>query len=230
MHDQLSAEVAALAEYEQSLEQVEQTARETEQAARDQARRLGRARQRAARKLAREVTGELEDLEFGAPEFGVHVEALPESLSATGADRVEFLVALNPGEGKHPLKAVASGGELSRLLLAVKRALAGVGPVSTYIFDEVDTGIGGAVASAVGRKLREVSDHHQVICITHLAQIAGMSNAHFCVSKTQADGRTATRIDHLTRKARVEELARMLGGEKVSGKTRAAARELMVGS
>jgi DNA repair protein RecN (Recombination protein N) len=112
-------------------------------------------------------------------------------------------------------------------MLAVKRAVAGVGPVGTYIFDEVDAGIGGPVASAVGRKLKEVAACHQVICITHLPQIAGMADHHLFVSKKEIEGRTATAISALGKTARVEELARMLAGDQVTPKTRAAARELI---
>ena len=104
------------------------------------------------------MQGELEDLSFGEAGFGVRVESDGE-IGPTGADRVELTVALNPGEGEHPLRRTASGGELSRLMLAIRRALAGVGPVGTYIFDEVDAGIGGGVAAAVGRKLADVADH-----------------------------------------------------------------------
>ena len=114
-------------------------------------------------------------------------------------------------------------------MLAIKRAIAGVGPVGTHIFDEVDSGIGGPTASAVGRKLKEVSDCHQVICITHLPQIAGMADAHFFVSKKEEDGRTATAVARLERADRVEELARMLAGDKVTDTTRAAAHELIGG-
>ncbi len=172
---------------------------------------------------------ELGDLMFAKAGFEVEIDS-ERPLGPTGQDAVEFLAALNPGEGAHPIQKTASGGELSRLMLAVKRALAGVGPVGTYIFDEVDAGIGGPTASAVGRKLREVSECHQVICITHLPQIAAMADAHFFVSKKQEQGRTATEIRRLSGAERIEELSRMLGGDKVTDKTRAAAKELLATS
>jgi DNA repair protein RecN (Recombination protein N) len=112
-------------------------------------------------------------------------------------------------------------------MLAIKRALSGVGPVGTYVFDEVDTGIGGPTAAAVGRKLREVAGHHQVLCITHLPQIAGMADAHFFVAKAEVEGRTTSRVERLEKTRRVEEIARMLGGEKVTAATRKAATELL---
>lgn len=140
---------------------------------------------------------------------------------------MEFLVRLNPGEGAHPLRKVASGGELSRLMLALRRSVAGLGPHGSYIFDEVDAGVGGAEAAAVGRKLSEVAEHHQVVCITHLPQIASFAESHFVVGKTSDDGRTVTRVRRLKEKSRVDEIARMLGGERITDKSRAAARELL---
>jgi DNA repair protein RecN (Recombination protein N) len=209
------------------MEEAESTLAVLHQQAGDHAKKLSRDRKRAARKLAKAVTDELKDLQFGNASLEVGVQPRPSGMGAFGIDQVEFLVVLNPGEGAHPLRTVASGGELSRLMLAIKRVLAGVGPVGTYVFDEVDAGIGGGVAASVGRKLKEVSSHHQVICITHLPQIAGMADSHLHVSKKETGGRTTTGITQLGRGERVEEIARMLGGEKVSEKTRAAARELI---
>ena len=150
-------------------------------------------------------------------------------LSETGLDRVEFLIAPNPGEPTRPLRTIASGGELSRAALALKRALAGVGPVGTYVFDEVDAGISGAVAAMVGRKLREVSRHHQVLCVTHLPQVAALADVHFQVTKTQRGQRTVTTITELDREGRNEEVARMMSGSQVTNASRAAARELIEG-
>ena len=164
---------------------------------------------------------------FNGADFDVRVENDGKALTKSGMDQISFYVALNPGEGAHAVQKTASGGELSRLMLAIKRAVAGVGPVGTYIFDEVDAGIGGPVASAVGRKLKEVSACHQVICITHLPQIAGMADLHLFVSKREENGRTATDITPLSKRARIEELARMLAGDQVTAKTRAAAKELI---
>ena len=143
-----------------------------------------------------------------------------------GADRIEFTFAPNVGEGAHSLRAVASGGELSRLMLAIRRALAGVGPVSTWIFDEVDAGIGGAVATAVGKRLADVARHHQVVCITHLPQIAGFAEAHYVVNKSSHAGRTRTEVRRLSEEERVKEVARMLGG-RPTATAEATARELI---
>jgi DNA repair protein RecN (Recombination protein N) len=148
-------------------------------------------------------------------------------LGPTGMDRVEFLIATNPGEEPRPLRKVASGGELSRALLALKRVLAGLGPVGTYVFDEVDTGVGGAVAETIGRKLAEVGKHHQVLCITHLPQVAAFGGTHLHVRKEVRDGRTRSRVHRLDPETRVEEIARMLGGATVTEAARSAAAELV---
>jgi DNA repair protein RecN (Recombination protein N) len=148
-------------------------------------------------------------------------------LGATGFDRVEFLIATNRGEAPRPLRKVASGGELSRALLALKRVLAAQGPVGLYVFDEVDTGVGGAVAEVIGRKLHEVSQHHQVLCITHLAQIAVYADTHFQVRKEVVDDRTRSAVRLLTAGERDDEVARMVGGIHVGEGTRRAAREMI---
>jgi DNA repair protein RecN (Recombination protein N) len=148
-------------------------------------------------------------------------------LSSTGVDRVEFLIAPNRGEDPKPLRRIASGGELSRAMLALKRVLAGLGPGGLYVFDEVDAGVGGAVAEVIGRKLREVAQHHQVLCITHLPQIAVFAAAHFHASKSVEAGRTRSGIRRMDESEQRDEIARMLGGIKITDKTRAAAREML---
>ena len=149
-------------------------------------------------------------------------------LSETGIDRCEFLIAPNTGEEARPLRKVASGGELSRALLAIKRVLAGLGPGGLYVFDEVDSGVGGAVAEVIGRKLAQVAEHHQVLCITHLAQIAVHGDSHLRVSKDVEGGRTRSSIARLDDTAeRLDEVARMVGGVKITKRTREAAREML---
>jgi DNA repair protein RecN (Recombination protein N) len=145
----------------------------------------------------------------------------------TGLDRVELLIAPNRGETPRPLGKIASGGELSRSLLAIRRVLAARSPGGTQVFDEVDTGVGGAVAEAIGRKLAAVAAHHQVLCITHQPQIAAYADQHLHISKEVVDGRTRTIARVLDPVARVEELARMMGGIDVSDATRRAAHDLI---
>ncbi len=227
MRDKIKTEIEVLSEYDEAVGRAEAVLSEAQKDAALHASQLSKDRLGAAKRLKRAVMTQLVDLQFGKAGFDIRLTPKPEELTHFGIDRVEFLVALNLGEGAHPLRRVASGGELSRLMLALKRALAGVGPVGTYIFDEVDAGIGGSVAASVGRKLKEVATHHQVICITHLPQIAGMADMHLHVSKETRGKRTATRMVRLSQKERIKELARMLGGEKITQKTLDAARELM---
>jgi DNA repair protein RecN (Recombination protein N) len=151
----------------------------------------------------------------------------PSPLSLRGADRVEFLISPNVGEEVKPLAKIASGGELSRIMLAMKRILAKVGGRQVLIFDEVDSGIGGAMAEVVGKKLKELSRHHQVICVTHLPQIACFADQHHSVRKEVKSGRTMTLVDRLDKESIVDEIARMLGGVKVTEKTKAHAREMI---
>ena len=157
--------------------------------------------------------------------FQVQIEDLP--LSSKGMDRVEFLISPNFGEEVKPLAKIASGGELSRMMLAMKRILAGVGGRQVLIFDEVDSGIGGAIAEVVGRKLRELSKNHQVICVTHLPQIACYADTHYSVRKEVKGGRTLTRVERLEKERAVDEIARMLGGVTVTEKTTAHAKEMI---
>jgi DNA repair protein RecN (Recombination protein N) len=149
------------------------------------------------------------------------------NLRASGWDRPEFFFSANPGEAPRPLAKVASGGELSRLMLAMKCLLAKKDMVETVIFDEVDAGIGGEAAEAVAKKIKELSGHHQVLCITHLPQIAARGNLHFRVEKAAKEGRTQSEVRRLGDEERVSELARMLAGRSPSEHTLAWARELL---
>ncbi len=148
-------------------------------------------------------------------------------MSENGIDRAVFSIAPNVGEALKPLAAVASGGELSRVVLALKSILAANETVATIVFDEVDAGIGGAVAEVVGRKLADLARHHQVICITHLPQIAKFGDQHFRISKQVTAGRTRTLITSLSSADRTQEIARLLGGEKITRLTLEHAREML---
>lgn len=189
------------------------------------AQKLSRERRRVASELKRSVEKELATLGMKKTTFQVRID--DQALSGKGKDRIEFLISPNIGEEVKPLAKIASGGELSRIMLAIKRILAGIGGRQVLIFDEVDAGIGGAVAEVVGRKLRELSKHHQVICVTHLPQIACFADRHHSVRKEVKSGRTITLVHPLEKEARVDEIARMLGGVKVTDKTRAHAQEMM---
>jgi DNA repair protein RecN (Recombination protein N) len=156
----------------------------------------------------------------------VEVAITPRPLGPHGADDVELLLAANKGEERRPLARVASGGELSRIMLALKLALRRADEVATYVFDEVDSGIGGATAHAVGALIRAVAEQRQVLCVTHLPQIAAYADAHYHVEKIEAAGRTETLVKKLGAAARKDELARMLGGSATS-RAKAHAAELL---
>jgi DNA repair protein RecN (Recombination protein N) len=185
---------------------------------------LTKARTAAARTLEKEVGAALAELGLAAARLTVAIE--PRPLGATGADKIELLLAANRGEEARPLARIASGGELSRIMLALKLALRRADEVATYVFDEVDAGIGGATAQAVGAQIRAVADHRQVLCVTHLPQIAAHADHHFHVEKSEVDGRTETAVTELTATARKDELARMLGGHSTA-RARAHAAELL---
>ncbi|MGO8987809.1 MAG: DNA repair protein RecN [bacterium] len=188
-------------------------------------KKLSGERRRVASELKRSVEKELNSLGMKKTVFEIRIDPLP--LSLKGADRVEFLISPNVGEEVKPLAKIASGGELSRIMLAMKRILAKIGGRQVLVFDEVDAGIGGAMAEVVGRKLRELSQHHQVICVTHLPQIACFADQHHSVRKEVKSGRTITLVDRLDKELIVDEIARMLGGLKVTEKTKAHAKEMI---
>ena len=176
---------------------------------------LSARRHTAAEELAKRIQSELTQLDMPKVRFQVEFapKDAPDGMDATGMDTVRFLMSANVGEALKPINKIASGGELSRIMLALKNVLAETEQVSTLIFDEVDTGVSGRAAVKVARKLFEVSKGRQVLCVTHLPQIAAMGDVHFSVEKGEADGRTFTRVERLDRHRRREELARLSGGQ-----------------
>ena len=191
------------------------------------ATKLSRHRKRAATELGRVVTESMQGLAMEGGRFRVALATDPARRERHGIDRIAFEVAPNPGTTPAPLGKVASGGELSRIALALQLATIEAAPVPTLIFDEVDAGIGGAVADTVGRLLREVGEHAQVLCVTHLAQVAARAHGHLRVTKRVADGRTRTELEALDARATKEEIARMLGGARVTKKSLQHAAELL---
>lgn len=195
---------------------------------REAARTLSDARTRAARALSTRTSELIAELGMGGGRFGAALEPHDGGRpDPQGAERVEFLVSANAGQPPRPLRKVASGGELSRISLAIEVAALGHDLVPTMVFDEVDSGIGGAVAEIVGHKLRALGERRQALCVTHLPQVAAQGHAHYRVSKAEASGMTQSAVELLDAKARTEELARMLGGVEVSREARAAARRLL---
>ena len=223
-------ELAALDRRDREVERLEA---EVAGAAEEFCRRAGeltQARREAAASLSGRAAEELRDLALANSRFEIAMERLP-SPSAQGVDRVSFLFSANPGQPRRPLRQVASGGELSRVALAVKTCLepeAAGGPFRrTLVFDEIDSGVGGRVAESIGRRLKGLSAGSQVLCVTHLPQIACFADAHFHVSKFQDGERTAANVAELSRTERTEEIARMLSGTELSSAALENARQLL---
>ena len=195
---------------------------------RDAAARLTKAREAAARTLSERTSALIAELGMGGGVFDVAlVSAADGQPDPQGAERTEFLVSANAGQPPRPLRKVASGGELSRISLAIEVAALGHDLVPTMVFDEVDSGIGGATAEIVGQKLRALGTQRQALCVTHLPQVAAQGHAHYRVSKAPVEGMTQSAVEMLDDKARADELARMLGGVEVSREARAAAKKLL---
>jgi DNA repair protein RecN (Recombination protein N) len=192
------------------------------------AQALGKARARAASTLAAAVTSALAELGMKGARFEAVLEATESrEPDPQGGERVEFQFSANPGQPPRPLRKVASGGELSRVSLAIEVAALDADDVPTMVFDEVDAGIGGAVAEVVGAKMRRLGEHRQVLCVTHLPQVAAQGHAHLRASKSTRKGDTRTRIETLDQDARIEEVARMLGGVDIAEESRALARKML---
>lgn len=189
------------------------------------AQTLSKGRARAAQALSDDVTAAMQDLSMSGGRFSIALTAAEPA--AYGLEQVEFLVAGHAGVAPRPLAKVASGGELARIALAISVIASSSTATPTLIFDEVDSGIGGAVAEVVGRLLKRLGQDRQVLCVTHLPQVASQGNQHFQVSKRNEGGKTVSQIQALDRKSRVEEIARMLGGLEITATTRKHARELL---
>ncbi len=221
-HDRLS-------DYESSIEKLQRVEAMGHTAYRKAAEALSTARRKAAKSFEGAIQTELNDLAMERTTVRVKIEDGPEG--ADGIDRVDILIAPNRGEEPRPMQRIASGGELSRIQLAIAAALfkaSGRSAAATLVFDEIDAGIGGRVAEVVGRKLQELAARNQVICVTHLPQIASFGNTHFFVWKEDAAGHTRARIRRLDDdEMRVQEIARMLGGETVTASAVTHARELL---
>jgi DNA repair protein RecN (Recombination protein N) len=227
----LKARLAALDAGTGAVAAAERRAAETRAAYLAAAGRLTEARKAAAGKLEKAVAAELPPLKLDRARLVVEVAAKPENAwGPDGVDRVTFLVSTNPGQAPGALDKIASGGELSRLMLALKVVLARGSPVPTLVFDEVDSGIGGATAAAVGDRLARVAERLQVLVVTHSPQVAARGMRHLSVAKQVKGGRAETRVTPLDQPARREEIARMLAGERVTEAARAAADSLLTGS
>jgi DNA repair protein RecN (Recombination protein N) len=230
---ELEAEFDALTHSEQRLGEIEASLEKSATQLKALCSKLSDARSKVSGRLADAVTAELRELNMSDARFAIELVSNSktlESCSASGADQIQFVVQTNRGESARPLGKIASGGELSRLMLAIRRVIADRGGIGVYLFDEIDAGMGGQTAFQVGRKLKSVASHNQVICITHLPQVASFADHHLVVRKSAQGRRTLTEIVSLAasdKKLRQEELARMLGGPVLTKKSLENAAELM---
>ncbi|MFA5516723.1 MAG: DNA repair protein RecN [Desulfuromonadales bacterium] len=227
--EEIAREIESLGELETSREELQLKAVAIRERLLQAGAELSLARRQAASRLQEAVEGELKDLLMEKARFEMRFFPLAEP-GSQGLERGEFYLTPNPGEEPRPLAWIASGGELSRIMLALKRAAPESEAIPTLIFDEVDTGVGGTAATAVGGKLKGVADRAQVLCITHLPQVAAFADTHLRVEKQEDEGRTRTLVVHLDGEERVREMARMLGGSLVTEKTLEHAREIILRS
>lgn len=224
--EQLRQQIDALEKASDDLSSLQSTIEPLIREQTDLARQLSAKRQAAAKRLCPMIERELSELGMEKAEFAVALSSLGEPI-ASGVDQVEFVVRTNPGQSPQPLRKIASGGELSRIMLALKGILAAGERVSVLVFDEIDANVGGRLGSVIGAKLRSLAGRHQVLCITHLPQIASYADRHLTVRKDVARDKTRTTVRAIDGVERLEELAEMIGGQRVTQTTRAQATELL---
>lgn len=224
--DKITLELEQIENYDEAKAALEQELIVATADLQEKASALTAVRKASASELSAAIEAELHDLNFGNAELSIHFEE-PESIGPNGNDLVEIFISTNKGEPLKPLVRIASGGEISRIMLAIKNITGTYDRIPTMIFDEIDAGISGITASIVGRKLREIAENHQVICITHLPQIAACGDSNYRIHKESDDDSTYTNVDRLSEDEVVDEIARLLGGENITETTRLSARELM---
>jgi len=223
------SDIALIDAGEEKLKGLEAAARAAEADYRAAAAALSKSRAKAAAALDKAVSGELKPLKLERAKFSTQIECDPASAGPNGIDRIEFWVQTNPGTRAGPLMKVASGGELARFLLALKVVLADRGSAPTLVFDEIDTGVGGAVSDAIGVRLAKLARGVQVLAVTHAPQVAARADRHYLISKDALEKgrRVATRVVALAEERRREEIARMLAGAEITNEARAAAERLI---
>jgi DNA repair protein RecN (Recombination protein N) len=229
---EIEEELKSISSVDDEIEQMTKELESLKSELLEKAQKLSQKRRETASALKRAIEEEIRTLKMEKAVFEVIFKDQANdqgltSFNPRGIDTVEFYLTTNVGEEMKPLNRIASGGELSRIMLAIKKALARSGSIGTLIFDEVDSGIGGATAEDVGKKLKDVSKHQQVLCITHLPQIACFGDMHYRVAKMVSGERTVTSIDILSEEDRLDEIARMLGGTELTEKTREHAQEML---
>lgn len=228
LKDSLNADLDKLSHVDEDLEQLEVQVSQAKESLLAKARELSQIRQKAALKLASEVNQQLHSLGMLSAEFKTELTSLDSRhIAPTGLEDIEFLISTNKGQTPKPLAKVASGGELSRISLAIQVVTAKTANTPTLIFDEVDVGIGGGIAEVVGRLLKQLSEQAQILCVTHQPQVAAQGTQHLFVSKGNENGATETRLSMLTEQQRVNEIARMLGGLEITDTTLSHAKEML---
>lgn len=226
--ERLAMELRDLEEGDLNSERLQQAIETERRRYLELAQQISTTRRQAAPTLGKSVTAQMQQLGMPGGRFAIQLEPLPPGeLSASGLEHVEFLVSANPGQPLRALTKVASGGELSRISLALQVAAAQVARIPTLVFDEVDVGIGGRVAEIVGQQLRRLGASREVLCITHLAQVAALGDQHLQVTKTSTGETVSTAVRALTGRERIDEIARMIGGIKISKKTLAHAQDML---
>lgn len=226
LHQQLSLELAELGNVDEDLDQLQQQSEAALKHYKELSAKLRQKRQTAAKKLQSQVNKQLQNLAMSNAVFDIALRPLDEP-SSKGSEEIEFLIATNPGQDPKPLGKIASGGELSRISLAIQVITAQTSAAATLVFDEVDVGIGGATANVVGQMLRQLGERCQVLCVTHLPQVASKAHQHLQVSKTTDKAGAASSLSKLADEERISEIARMLGGEASSEQAVAHAKEML---
>ena len=224
--DQAQQELDSITHAEELQSKLEKEESQSKERLMGLAKRLSEKRKAAAKLFEKQVCAEPAFLDMPSVRFFVHAET--DKPDETGVDRMEFYISTNPGEPPKPIGKIASGGELSRIMLSLKNVIAEGDRVGTLIFDEVDTGVSGRAAQKIGRKLKQASSGRQIICVTHLAQVAAFADTHLLIAKTVQDGRAFTTVQALPQEERVRELARIMGGESITPTVLASARELIL--
>ena len=227
--DNIASQLSIIENFDEEKARLEKKLKESKHLYIEACKKLTEARKAVAAELEEKITKELADLNFANAKLEIAITPLQQA-TENGLDNVEILISTNLGEPLKPLAKIASGGEMSRIMLAFKNVISSCDEIPTLIFDEIDSGISGITASIVGRKLKEISKSHQVICITHLPQIAACADASYRIYKEVTDGKTFTTIQSLTEDEKVAEIARLLGGATITDTTLASARELIANS
>ena len=227
--EKCKAELEQIQDADDTIQKLEKELDKVRKETRKRGEDLSKARKKAADNLQKRVQEELRQLDMPKVQFVAEFAPSPgqDGMDETGMDQVQFLMSANLGEALKPIQKVASGGELARIMLALKNVLAEDDGIGSLVFDEVDTGVSGRAAQKVAEKMADVARRKQVLCVTHLPQIAAMADTHFSVEKGEKKGRTFTNVERLDRKGRTEELARLIGGAAVTDVLRESAAELL---